>query len=390
MSSHVLRAAHIVGNKDKGWGMKDIDFDELDRAVSSVLTQGAKVSEPAKTETGAEDSSKPNQPSASVVKEIAPAVGISSPPVVKPRQTIVPSTPSPAARRSGRFMDVVHPSSDMKVPTSVVSAKPKLQPLSSNVKPEDVVVEAPSEPIVAPVPNASQSFSHDDDRPTLDTIDSPVAVYDEKVVPEETVTPAVASPWPDPLEVDSDPTKNELKQAEVEETKEVPGPVVSSAEAESPTQTPFIADAKVDKRPLGGFSSTTLDPTSNDDAVIDELSEAIQTPSNTMPRELENDVVRLDSNESEPEVAAPAEHTKASAASIPATPLATSIPQQYKSSDTNDTDLESHGVFDTDSYHQPLLPPKTGAKRIWVWVLLIVGLLIVGAGLGALWFMIGF
>ena len=78
--------------------MKDLDFDELDRAVNSAINpQPAAPAEPV---------AEPPAP------ETEPAV---EPVTEPPAPTPVVSSPSPAARRSsGRFMDVVHPSSDMR------------------------------------------------------------------------------------------------------------------------------------------------------------------------------------------------------------------------------------------------------------------------------------
>lgn len=102
--------------KNKGVAMTDTDFDELDRAVNSVLggavSQEKTASEPAisRDETVSK-SDEVNSDTTSTQSEAQP-----------PRASATAKAPFVAKRSSGRFMDVVHPSSDMKVkPTPVVS-----------------------------------------------------------------------------------------------------------------------------------------------------------------------------------------------------------------------------------------------------------------------------
>ena len=86
--------------------MDDINFDELDKAVNSVLQQSPKVSEESRTEAVAEQeqpqpentSENIAQPASEEVKRPAPAI---------------------APKRRGQFMDMVHPSSDMTTPPAV-------------------------------------------------------------------------------------------------------------------------------------------------------------------------------------------------------------------------------------------------------------------------------
>ena len=82
--------------------MQDIDFDELDRAVNSVISD-ASAPAPEHEEREAPE----------VKREVE----------VPERKQISRPTVSPAARRSnGRFMDVVHPSSDMRPKGSAAPA----------------------------------------------------------------------------------------------------------------------------------------------------------------------------------------------------------------------------------------------------------------------------
>lgn len=267
--------------------MNDIDFDELDRAVSSTLTP-TPVSEPT-----------PAPVSPSITTAAAPSV-------------------SPAARRGGRFMDVVHPSSDMRGATAVPP------------------------------------------RPT---------------VPAEPVTPAVSaapsaqvSDWPDPIE------------------------------------SPFLPDTKVEKRPLGGEQPTTDVPTPVE--IPDEAPEAEIIPTVTEPAAPEAVVpVSLKEPVAEPETTPEAEpevatETTPEVEATPEEPIAepvphvtettqstpvgdggpTSIHQQYTESASSAE--PSRPIFDTEAYHQPMAHPEKKKSGIFV-VLWIIGLIILGAGLGA-------
>jgi hypothetical protein len=65
----------------------------------------------------------------------------------------------------------------------------------------------------------------------------------------------------------------------------------------------------------------------------------------------------------------------------------TSIPQQYRE-EPNTGDKDNGGIYDTDSYHQPLAHPAK-KKSGWLWVLWIVIILIIGAGGGAALYFFG-
>ncbi len=266
--------------------MNDIDFDELDRAVSSTMTPNA-----ASEET----------------------------PVTSPATPASPATPpaSPAARRGGRFMDVVHPSSDMRG-ASTVPARP--------------AVAAQPTPVSPPTPE-----------------------------------PAAVNDWPDPID------------------------------------SPFLADTKVEKRPLGGEQPTT-EATPEMPEIPEAAPEAEIIPTATEPTAPEAVVpVTLEASapepeagtvsSSEPSLEAPAEPLveEPVVESAPhvtetthATPVgdggATSIQPQY--TEAPSTAEASRPIFDTEAYHQPLAHPEKKKSGIFV-VLWIIGLIILGAGLGA-------
>jgi hypothetical protein len=298
--------------------MKDIDFDELDRAVNSLISPGTTPS-------------------------IDPAT---TPALTTPASPAVPAvtTPPLAERRSsGRFMDVVHPSSDMRP----VAVPPRA------VEPEAVTTPvAPASPVDPPKPAAA---------------------------------------WPDPIDV------HEAATIKASAPDPVPAPtptVSSSGDMTAPLESPFLSDAKVEKRPLGAFSNEVhesgpaaavvtpkpseqpaeLAPPSTDD-LSKNTDHPIQNDT-PLPAELQPGLLSIESNE---------DPSKASVAiAVPAVAESTgptSITQQY-TEQASTGDKPTGTVFDTEAYKKPQTSSKK-KKSGWLVVLWIFLLLVVGAGIGA-------
>jgi len=160
--------------------VKEFDFEELDRAVNSAI--------------GGDSSSTPSQSDAQQPE--APVRGVPFP----ARESTVPPRvgrqESPAARRSsGRFMDVMHPSSDMRTAT-----------------------------VESTLPTVPSSASLSTPAPTPETEPEPE--------PETASVPEVSS---------VEPVFESRQEAEAPK-EEDPRPVAES---------PFLPDAVVEKRPLG-------------------------------------------------------------------------------------------------------------------------------------------
>lgn len=281
--------------------MNDIDFDELDRAVNSLANQS--------------DGKAPG-PAPSSTPQPAP---VTAEPAM-PSQVSEPSTPAPASSSAprpdtGRFMDVVHPSSDMRSSINVPPRAPSREaaPIQPPTRPSSV---------------------------------------------EETATPA-------------------------------------SPATESPS--PFLPDAKVDKRPLGAFADTTPapveEPTPPTDPVpplpTEQSSSDQPTVNDTpLPRELQDDLLLVETNEETPTtpqesaVAGPesvaSEKPEDSSPSMPNQP--TSILQQYV--EKNDAPAApTTSIFDVQNYQKTVGAKKK--KSGWLVVLWIVLLIVLGAGAGA-------
>ena len=319
--------------------MQDIDFDEIDRAVSSVSN----------TNTGGAVSATP---------VIAPTPVVSEP-ASMPVETVAPMpvVPSPAARRStGRFMDVVHSSSDMR-PTRISA------PSAPSLHREEVA-----------------------ERPSVAARQEPTAIASS------------AFHWPDPIEA--------AQPAAVPAVEPVSAPssdaeLLNSEDFAAPLESPFLTNAKVEKRPLGAFSDADSDMSLIEDPIPFSGNETSQfdTSSEVSP-EVEALLAETETIEAQPEqeeapllleahteeVSAPAwtapvapEPTVLAVEDVPVGP--TSITQQYTEQPA-DTNQASGSIYDTESYHQALVhtPKKHSSVLIIVW---IIALILVGGGIGA-------
>ena len=358
--------------------MKDIDFDELDKAVNSLMAktpEGEEKKPEAPAEPAAETSSEPSQPAAAQeaappepadTAEPAKEAEAETPATEEPSAETAPATKSLATKRSGRFMDVVHPSSDMRTaPTT--AAKP-----SRHSK------------VVAPFNSDITSAAAE---PTKE----------EAPASEEVASPTPAEhTWPDPIAMHEAAASSQTPEPEEAEPAEKSEPAAEPAAPPEPPVSPFLADAKVEKRPLG--APVTEAQELGLDTEAPQQTEAAE-PAAPLPAELADDVVSIESDTtqhaesettelpavaetpSEPDIApAKVEPEKAAPAG------ASSITQQYKVQE-NTGDQHHEALYDSASIEPPLQHPAK-QKSGWFSVALIVLLLVVGIG-GAviLWYL---
>lgn len=394
--------------------MSELDFDELDKAVNTLMSDVPKT-EPSKTDDVKTLSinatlSDTTRPSFEQLDASLSAVnGASTQSVTQKPALVTPPPPSLATRRSGRFMDVVHPSSNMK--TAPRPMVPSRQGVA--IQPDEKLLTAIS---------ADQS----------DVVKP--AVGDEGVqnaTPEFVAAPTDNSnhDWPDPLDMPSVEDEAALDIVTTPAQEESSPEVVASNEADDDDlftideldeqdsqslNSPFIADAKVEKRPLGGSpvedSTEELGRAPVLGALLTDASAATdpndQLPASPvsvepqLPPELQSDLMAIETDGGT--LATPAETNDDSQVAAqqpeaqPTTPViavapeapvatnaavatgATSIPQQYQE-EKSTSDQSNGSIYDTESYHQPLAhPAKT--KSGWLWVIWILLLLIAGGG----------
>lgn len=405
--------------------MKDLDFDELDRAVNSLMTnvpktapQVAESKEKTLDITPTLDAGA--SPSFDKVEAVAAqAVALpqpTTPPAPKPTgpRTMNDITPrsaapvtaparpqpsqAPAARRGSKFMDVVRP-------TSVTSSD------STPVSRQGVTIHPSA--TVTPEPIAPK---------TDDTVSPPAPAP---------VEPS-ASDWPDPLDmqtpqssVPDDSDKNVKKPAS---DNAVDNATPEPAQPE-PLVSPFLPDAKVEKRPLGSPVPVTpelSEPVKDDDIVNEattlstddvpaestddipnekDTASSLQLPPNPvatnpeaqLPEELSGDLMAVEadtthdelkkvhdsgaiteqSDESENDSAPKSSPEPAinavekESAPVPVGP--TSIAQQYHESPSTG-DKDNGSIYDTSTYHQPLAntAKKSSGKKVILWIVIII------------------
>ena len=308
--------------------MSDFDFDELDKAVAGVL--GPEDSTPAEPVT-------PPAPAAPV----APATPVVSQDEPKSEPTVVQRTSlAPAARRSsGRFMDVVHPSSDMRTRTGYapasepVASEPRATTFVAPASPEEKEVEDWSKPLESPfLPDAKV-----EKRPLGGLPGAP------EFNPEEL------------LEAPEEELKLEEPDEPRLEATTLPDPIdFANQSSEEPTPVEVAVESEVDDTPLV--------------SIADEPEEAVAD-------------ISADSEQSGP-VNVPVEPAQPAQPEEVTGP--TSITQQYQE---QPSDAKPSGaIYDTETYHQPMAvaPKKRGSAWGIIWIILLV---ILGAGAGVAFYL---
>jgi len=338
--------------------VKDLDFDELDKAVNSLITDKSNSNNSDNTNKKAFDINP--GPARTPINShfAAPRLPIMTPSVnMTPTNTL---SPSMATRRStGRFMDVVHPSSDMR--TSLVMPK-----------------------------RTSREGA---------TINPPIADITPSVtLAPEPVKPAVDDNWPDPIdfkntasEIDTS-VKDEdgYDDEDIDKISDDIDNTLSNQMPNEPQDSPFLSGAKVEKRPLGAFSNepassvieqpnpdTTAEKPVQDSDNMSSYAQSVNEDE-PLPDELQDNLLLIEAGHAPTSNAVTTNDKPVMALK---TDGPTSISQQYQEQPSTG-DQDSGAIYDTNSYHKAVFQPAK-KKSGWLWVLWIVILLIVGAGAGA-------
>lgn len=354
--------------------MKDLDFDELDRAVNSM------VSKVPNANNSSNSNNNVDKPVSSV--SVSRSMDGISP---KPGQNVdgifsrganmsggpQPSLSLASRRSSGRFIDMIRP------PVS----KPAI------TKPEPTILTPkPPEPAISLMPT-----------PTLDvaTLSSNKPVIENKPVPE--MAP-VNIPNPDSITVRQVPIQPKV----VSKPKPERSSIFSNSFIKRPTlqdsselpESPFLTDAKVDKRPLGAFSGGVAN-TDIDIQIAEGFSGEVSLPANidqsgevSLPAELSDDLLSIEASGTTTRVEQPQVITQAPQISqTPAQPIVntniSSSPAATTAAAQSSVDNQATAsIYDTSNYHKTISHPAK-RKDGWMWIVWILALLVIGAGAGA-------
>ncbi len=376
--------------------MTDLDFDELDKAVNSLMggVKEKDTSDASKTLDISTTLAPDEKPTYGTLSQVAGRIGseaidkqemtvsLGTNAANSPQDTPVSTVATPSSQKPGRFMDVVHPSSDMKRSNSRVVSRPSR---------EGATIETPvATPELAPL---------------ADTVATSPVEADTTL---EAIIPDTSSDLP----VSSAP-EIELDKDTPESTPPPPEPIIS----------PFLTNAKVEKRPLGGseptppISAPPIDSVSppetkdepllespevelesalgesehsqqkDDSSVMDNLTDPAKEDEDTtihVPEEYKDELLAVEKNTDTVTIDdKPLTHRGMSE------PLTVaSIPKQYQEKPSSG-DSKSGAIYDTDTYHKPLAHPAKKNSG-WLWVIAIVVIIALGAGAGAFVYFIGF
>jgi hypothetical protein len=360
--------------------MKDLDFDELDKAVNSLVSQDRP-----KTIAKSVPSSIPVSANTSSVSINTTPIEAQPTPVPGPRAVNVSRSISPAPRsrlgvRPGntKVVDIMAPKPNPRSPRVGATIKP-----SNSVKPASEPVAAPA-PRPRAVPTPTQTTPDKDPSTTeaLAVIRDEIPAQTEAVTstPEDTLIKVpTAEQWPDPLDfTDQEKSKS---QSEATSLKE---PV-----------SPFLPDTKVEKRPLGGFNPKVEAPVEEPETEPQMTENPVVQSS--VPEELKPAVLAVEADEEADQLVA-TDLTSAAPETIETATLAepvaelkepaqpkfeqqvrdnarAAITQQYQTPEKH-LDDKPRPVFDTKEYHPPLLEATAHGHRSGIWGKLFIALLI--------------
>lgn len=361
----------------------DIDFDELDKAVASLMGKvGSETidDEEQKTKTLAINSTlKPDQtPKYGELEKTAEKIG---------DETVVTTD------------NMNLPDDINNLPDRMTLPAAEVAPIEESQVPDPapVIESAAPKAVAAPRPNSGRFM--DMVHPKAD-MRVAAATTPDLIVPSRTPAAMRATPTS---------ASASLHDSQVSEAPETANPLVDS----SLLATPFLPDAKVEKRPLGG-SVSAVNPLNPANEILSAAEEATATPdSDTEDSGFETAAINSeprgnssDGGDGQRELN-PADYEKESSteqalAQIEITEEKVPEPPQtlekVESGDTEDLksgtskmtyqdaqkeeDSGGSAIYDVKNYHQPLAHPKK-QKSGWGVVLIVVIIIILAAALGA-------
>ncbi|HEX6461730.1 MAG TPA: hypothetical protein VFZ58_00460 [Candidatus Saccharimonadales bacterium] len=427
----------------------ELDFDELDKAINTVLNDkdvqkeaaSFSAAQPASTQPStavnasklsvAEQQAQPKPVAAPAPSFAAPSDRAQGRPPAAPAPNLLTRKPalrsttpavrrgvidimSPPSKQPSRQGAALRPVSDVKSPPATPSTTTKAPP---------ALIPAPTEP---PLPAKERALrwppKTDEPKPEAETKPTAGQVQEQSHQAFETHTSA---PSGSPAHVDDDSFERfdtlsrsgfdfePEKDGENQPSTESPHTSSSSEQSEQKTAatldtaSPFLSNAKVEKRPLGGYGPTAAVETPYPEVSKDKEPAKQPLVSQGMPADplLEahyDDEPKQVIEQGDKPVTAEAvpegahtgikldhlldegsEHKQPAEPSTPsAAPLGMmqSIPQQYKVAEQKHDD-KTRPIFDTNEYHAPLSEAAATKKSsVGMWVTLLIILLLAVAG----------
>ena len=338
--------------------MTELDFDELDKAVNTIMTQ-----KPTTDDTSTPASDTLADPSPVVAQQEAPSVL--------------------ATKRRGQFMDVMHPSSDMttkstsaSLPSSPSRQGVSLQPTGASLTTDQSVNDKkPAESPAASTPADDVSVSDSDTTEmTMPDWPDPIDAMEQQAAKQAmgTESSVAATDSSESQEASEAPAPAAMSSASMTETD--PEPAIE------PLASPFLPDTKVEKRPLGAAL-----PTGDNIVATPPSTDASPTPSvdskklTDLPAELQDDIIGVEADTTASGVSSASE-AKTSADDVVEHDGPTAIAPQYKPKPAGD-DAEHAALYDNVA-HDVVHPAK---KKSGIWVVLIV-LILIALGVGGGYF----
>jgi len=394
--------------------MTDIDFDELDKAVNSLMNkqQGGDTKEDNVSTGQAEVPSVASQtvptpvvdepmqatsltdslfggvntPSAEPKSEADVVDAAPAEPAEKDEPLVSP--PSIVKRPSGRFMDVVHPSSDMTTQRPAMTRSPRTSVSLRPVGSMSEIIEQAKEDMMSPAavtPPVSASLDVKEESHLEES-----EFVQDGGRPAENLEPAAET---------SEPSLTE-KIAES----------LAQNSASEPLTSPFIENVEVEKRPLGVINTIPVPEETVETGDIAEESElqtdeppvapaidasvqssevadlSIEQSTQTQP-EFDPALVAVEEGSSDSEAVEESPVVQQFSSEVdemePATPFSTGdIPPQY-TPDTEQTDPQPQPMFDAAVASTQALQHKEKKKSGWLTFLLIILFLAIGVAGGA-------
>ena len=403
--------------------MKDFDFDELDRAVSSVLTQKQPV--PPATDTNDAPADDVAVPQTSDTTALVSDGQDSAPHDESPAQDTesfdapvetsdVPtqdtSSPGDATYDTSTVTEPDQSTAEMTDQSQPVDQPADAQASEAESQSQDHDELEPQEPAVEPtrddetvkaeaaprrgrfmdvVPPSVDMTSHASIPVRSGVTLTPSADFVADAVPDQHDEPATP-PAPEPT-VDEEiiePSPGEMPQENPETSEPEPETTLPAEETDESSSagvamTPFIPDVPVEKRPLNSLSTT-------DQAPVVAESAPVATP--PLPKELDEEVMAVEANEAVGPDSQPATEPSPVMPEVAATPdtpvAAASIAPQYHTPEDK-ADATAHPAFDAASYQQPLHDAHKSKLSPAVIIVIVAVLLLIGAALGVLYFLSG-